>query len=77
VVITPKGAGVSYVESMDFRHASTIPLCNWVFKNFHGGWEIQRAFKQAITWEIMTLPPNVMIFFKDFFHMRACYQPLP
>jgi hypothetical protein len=45
-----------------FGHATTIPICNWIFSNFFGGWEIQRAFQQAITCKILTLFAKVMTF---------------
>ena len=50
------------MEFMDFERATSILVCNWIFQNSLGGWKIQRAFQQAITWEILTLPPHVMSF---------------
>jgi hypothetical protein len=50
------------MEFRDFGHATTIPICNWIFKNFFYRWEIQRAFQQAITRKILTLFAKVMMF---------------
>jgi hypothetical protein len=77
VVLTHKGACFPYMEFMNFGRATTNPVCNCVFKNFLGRWEIQKTCQEAITWEILTLLPTVMSFsFWFFFHMKACYQPL-
>ena len=54
---------VPYMEFRDFGHTAMIPICNWNFRNFFGGWEIQRAFQQAITCKILTLFAKVDIFF--------------
>jgi hypothetical protein len=56
--LTPKGLWVPYTEFKDFGHATTIPI----FWNFFGGWEIQRAFQQAITHKILTLFAKVVTF---------------
>jgi hypothetical protein len=56
------------MEFRDFGHAITIPICNWIFLNFSGGWEIQRAFQQAITHKILTPFAKVMTFF--FFYLK-------
>jgi hypothetical protein len=50
------------MEFWDFGHTTTIPICNWIFQNFSGGWEIQGAFQQAITSKILTLFAKVMTF---------------
>jgi hypothetical protein len=49
------------MEFRDFGHTITIPICNWIFWNFFGGWEIQRAFQQAITRKIWTFIVGVMV----------------
>jgi hypothetical protein len=54
------------MEFWDFGHTTTIPICNWIFQNFSGGWEIQGAFQQAITSKILTLFAKVMTFFFSF-----------
>jgi hypothetical protein len=43
------------MEFWDFGHATTILICDWIFETFFGGWEIQRAFQQAITLKILIL----------------------
>jgi hypothetical protein len=43
------------MEFRDFGHEITIPICIWNFKNKIGGWEIQRAFQQAMIRKILTL----------------------
>ena len=48
-ILMPIGPWVPYMKFRDFGHTTTIPICNWIFWNFFGGWETQRAFQQAIT----------------------------
>jgi hypothetical protein len=43
------------MEFKDFGPTTMIPICNWTFLNFLGGWEIQRAFQQAITRQHLNL----------------------
>jgi hypothetical protein len=71
--LTSKGLWVPYMDFRDFGHATTIPICNWIFWNFFGGWDIQRASQQQ---DSDTFCISYDVFFLSF-QMRACYQPLP
>jgi hypothetical protein len=42
------------MEFKGFGYATMIPICDWIFGNFFGGWKLQRAFQQAITRKILT-----------------------
>jgi hypothetical protein len=60
-LLTPKGLWLLYMEFRDFGHTTMIPICHWIFKNFFGRWEIQRAFQQAITGKIWTFIVGLMV----------------
>jgi hypothetical protein len=65
--INPYRILISIYGIYGFWVATMIPIYNWIFQNFLVGWEIQRAFQKDITWDILNLFSNVMIFFILFF----------
>jgi hypothetical protein len=78
-ILTPKGPWLPYMEFRDFGHTSTIPICHWIFWNFFGRWEIQKAFQQAITRKIWTFNVGVMVIRGILFIWRQSgqYKKLP
>ena len=62
-----KGLWVPYMEFRDFGHTTTIPISNWIFWNSFCGWEIQRAFQQAITRKIWTFNLRFMVIQESLF----------
>jgi hypothetical protein len=63
MLLTPKGLWVLYMEFRNFGHATMILIYNWIFWNFFGRKEIQRAFQQAFTPKILTLLQKLWSFF--------------
>jgi hypothetical protein len=59
------------MEFRDFGYTTTIPICHWIFWNFFGRWEIQRAFQQAITREILDFYCRNYGDQRNSFHLRA------
>jgi hypothetical protein len=59
--LTPKRPWLPNMEFRDFGHTTMIPICHWIFWNFFGRWEIQKAFQQAITCKIWTFIVGVMV----------------
>ena len=76
--LTPKGLWIPCMKFRDFGNATMIPICNLIFWNFFGGWEIERAFQQAITCKILILFAEVMMFsffpFKWTFVVSHCHS---
>jgi hypothetical protein len=62
------------MEFRDFGHTTTIPIGNWIFWNIFDGWEIQRAFQQAITRKIWTFTVGVMVIKGILFIWGQCGQ---
>jgi hypothetical protein len=69
--LTPKGLWVPYMKFRDFGHTTMIPICNWIFWNFFGGWEIQSAFQISHSMQDLDLYCRSYGNEKDSFHLRT------
>jgi hypothetical protein len=67
-----KGLWVPCMEFRDFGFATMIPICNWIFWDFFGGWQIQRARLECL---IVNLPSyNFMSLFFPLNFFVQCFS---